>query len=147
MCQSLRMFFISQIQMHSMQRCKVLADIPVKTKNGSSPDVGSWDPSVSTLWRSVRVRDGQGLSIGISRALAKTASVAGGLKSRGNNSGPSWVSLGQDWSIQGISIALAKALWGPVAVGSTSWVKAGTSQSAVGCIGIEGVGGSQAQKR
>jgi len=72
-----------------------------------------------------------------SLTLAKSASVAGGLESRGNNSGPAWVSLGQDWSIQGISIALSKALWGPVAVGSTSWVEAGTAKRSIKAIAKE----------
>ena len=140
--------------------------------------------TVSSLWGPLGVVGG----VGVSGPLAQSASVAGGLESWGNDSGPAWVALGQDWSVPGVglgvaladgvgegavavvcdaelgqtgaglmdesaaegiglSLTLAKSLWGPVAVGSTSWVKAGTSQSAVGGIGIEGVGGSQAQKR
>jgi len=111
-----------------------------------------------------------------SLTLAQSASVAGGLKSRGNNSRPAWVSLGQDWSMQGISITLAnwmckgtyaivmnakgsvgtgladeatgsqtkgisvtlaQALWGPVAVGGTSWVEAGTAKRSIKAIAKE----------
>jgi len=112
-----------------MQQCKVLANMQVKTKNGSSPDVRGWAPSVGTLWRSVGVRDGQRLSIGISRALAKTASIAGGFKSWGDNSRPAWVSLGEGWGKEGrLSITLAKP---HTAVGDTGGVSVDSGSNTI----------------
>merc|ERR550534_62550 len=101
----------------------------VKTKNGSSPDVRvrGWAPSVGTLWRSVGVRDSQRLSIG--RALAKTASIAGGFKSWGDNSRPAWVSLGEGWGKEaGLSITLAKP---HTAVGNTSGVSVDSGSNTI----------------
>jgi len=87
--------------------------------------------TVSSLWGPVAVADG---GLGISGPLAQSASVAGGLESWGNNSGPAWVALGQDWSVTvtvgvSISVALAKALGRPVAVGDTATVMSGDSAS------------------
>jgi len=87
--------------------------------------------TISSLWGPVAVTDG---GLGISGPLAQSASVAGGLESWGNNSGPAWVSLGEDWSISvaesvSISVALAKALGGPVGVGDTATVVSSDSTS------------------
>jgi len=87
--------------------------------------------TVSSLWGPVAVTDG---GLGISGPLAQSASVAGGLESWGNNSGPAWVSLGEDWSISvaesvSISVALAKALGGPVGEGDTATVVSSDSAS------------------
>merc|ERR1719357_1147681 len=127
------------------------------------PAVAVVSQTVSSLWGPLGVVGGVGVSLG--GPLAKSASVAGGLESGGDDSGPAWVALGQDWSVPGVglsvaladgvgkgavavvcnaelgqtgaglmdesaaegiglSLTLAKSLWGPVAVGSTSWVKA-----------------------
>jgi len=87
--------------------------------------------TVSSLWGPVAVTDG---GLGVSGPLAQSASVAGGLESWGNNSGPAWVSLGEDWSISvaesvSISVALAKALGGPVGEGDTATVVSSDSAS------------------
>jgi len=94
--------------------------------------------TVSSLWGPVAVADG---GLGVSGPLAQSASVAGGLESWGNNSGPAWVALGQDWGVTvtvgiSISVALAKALGRPVAEGDTSGVDAGTAESAEGSVAV-----------
>jgi len=94
--------------------------------------------TVSSLWGPVAVADG---GLGVSGPLAQSASVAGGLESWGNNSGPAWVALGQDWGVTvtvgvSISITLAKALGRPVAEGDTSGVDAGTAESAEGSVAV-----------
>jgi len=87
--------------------------------------------TVSSLWGPVAVADG---GLGVSGPLAQSASVAGGLESWGNNAGPAWVTLGEDWSVSvaesiGISVALAEALGGPVDKGGTATVVSSNSAS------------------